>query len=192
MFCLTGPTSDLLATGQWLRQTLYFYVDQKSKMAATTGQIEFYKRSYGENYLISIFSESVEPFKRKLCLNIPWMVQSSTNFCVFWADKNSKIATIVGQSFNIGPYWGNWIDTCFQKLQTWLLPKLYTNDYWMVPDQKFICGMEVLGLLPFAGEFNIGVYGKITFWKFDLINFSETTKSFKKKLFLRGHLQKLL
>ena len=31
MFRLTGPTSDLLATGQHLCQTLYFYVDQKSK-----------------------------------------------------------------------------------------------------------------------------------------------------------------
>ena len=112
MFCLTGPTSDLLATSQCLCRTLYFYVDQKSKSST---------KDLWEKLFNIYFSESVEPFKRKLCLNIPWMVQSSTNFCVFWADKNSNIVAIAGQSFNIGrsgPYWVNWIDICFQKLQT--------------------------------------------------------------------------
>ena len=134
MFCLTGPTSDLLTTGQRLCRTLYFYVDQKSKMAAITGQIEFNKRSYGKNYLKSI------------CLNLlnhlkgiyAWIFLGWSNpqqMFVFWANKNSKIVAIAGQSFNIGPYWGNWIDICFQKLQTFDYT-LYTNDHWMVPHQS--------------------------------------------------------
>lgn len=65
----------------------YFYVDQKSKMAAITGQIEFNKRSYWEKLFKKYLSESVEPFKRNLCLNIPWMVQSSTKFCFLGRHK---------------------------------------------------------------------------------------------------------
>lgn len=117
--------------------------------------------------------ESVEPFKRKLCLNIPWMVLTPTDFCVFWANKNSKISAIAEQSFNIGSYLVNWIDNCFQKLQTFFdyakttrIHKWSLDGPWPNFDfLKFLCGMEVFRLPPFAGEVNIGRYGKIIFWK---------------------------
>jgi len=63
-------------------QSVHFCVDQKSKMTASLPlQNKFTIEIYLKNILKPfLFSETTEPFERKVGLNCPWMAQYSTTF----------------------------------------------------------------------------------------------------------------
>jgi hypothetical protein len=83
--------------GMIIGRTSVFYVDRKSKMAATTGHS--INTIWGK-YRNIFFSEAIALIKPKLCIN-HWKVLYK--LCVFYVDRNSKMTTTAGHSFYIGP-----------------------------------------------------------------------------------------
>ena len=80
-------------------QSFCFYVDRKSKMAATTGH-SINTGPYGEN--TEIYSSL--KLLHWLNLNCASIIgRSFTNFVFFIVDRNSKMTTTAGHSFYIGP-----------------------------------------------------------------------------------------
>ena len=121
------PNCPGMIIGRSSTKFLFFYVDRKFKMAATTGH-RLTLDPMGK-YSNAFFSETTNMIKAKLYMNVHWMVLYKPRFLF---DMKFKMAATTELSFYIGHYGKN-VSKCFFSETTWIIEtKLPRNDHWKV------------------------------------------------------------
>ena len=105
-----------------------FYVDRKSKMAATAiHRLTLDPMGKCSN---AFFSETTNIIKAKLYMNVHWMVLYK--LYVFCSDMKFKMAATAGLSLTLDPIGGNVSKRFFSETTRTIETKLPRNDHWKV------------------------------------------------------------
>ena len=122
------PNCPGMIIGRSSTKVYVFYVDRKSKMAATViHRLTLDPMGKCSN---AFFSETTNIIKAKLYMNVHWMVLYK--LYVFCSDMKFKMAATAGLSLKLDPMGKN-VSKRFFSETTWIIEtKLPRNDHWMV------------------------------------------------------------